>query len=34
MNTNNRNVRLKKHVVLLIVMEHAGDLIIIKKDFH
>jgi len=27
MNTNNRNVRLQQHVVLLNVMEHAEDLI-------
>jgi len=27
MNTNNRNVRLQEHVVLLTVMEHAEDLI-------
>ena len=29
MNTNNRNVRLQQHVVLLTVMERAEDLIII-----
>jgi hypothetical protein len=28
MNTNNINVRLQQHVVLLTVMEHAEDLII------
>ena len=27
MNSNNRNVRLQQHVVLLTVMEHAEDLI-------
>jgi hypothetical protein len=31
MNTSNRNVRLQQHVILLIVMEHAEDLIIYKK---
>ena len=34
MNTNNRNVRLQEHVVLLTVMEHAEHLIIIKKNSH
>jgi len=27
MNTNNRNVRVKQHAVLLTVLEHAEDLI-------
>jgi hypothetical protein len=31
MNTNNRIVGLQQHVVLLTVMEHAEDLIKIKK---
>ena len=33
-NTNNRNVRLQQHVVLLTVMELAEELIIKKKSSH
>ena len=33
MNTNNRNVRLQQHVVLLTVMEHAEELTN-KKNTH